>query len=402
MKRPPWRPQSWETEVLQHICFGIYVFSTCDGTGLPLLALLAALHHLQQRRIHYKIIHTFIWETDSDSITMCRKLRESIQYPGHVTEFTDVKGFPRFCETVFIPNNILVLALSGFPCTRISRGARMATRTWDFGLHAPPSNLWWDIHQGYVTLQQRLAFRLITFNENVIPANMIDKAELNNTAGHCQVMNTIRTEGAPRDRFAWTSLGYASPSETIIMEIPPHRLPEGFYMDVRRSNRMYPVLRAIIPSRLYALAADPHSVPEPERSELQKFFIYDPSTYSTRLPTITMLAAFMAVPAVATSAFIEAFPCKPNFGMHSKDGILTSQNCTDHVWCENCSIIAKALGAAWNASTTSRHIAQLLATFAYFCDFPPDITDGILAEETFQYIDPHICTSTCPRNRKSL
>ena len=401
-KRPPWRPEPWEASVAQPVCFGLFVMSICDGTGIPLLALMAALRHLQQRGIHYKIIHTFIWENDVDSIKLGQHLRSSIHYPGHVTGFKDAKDFPRFCKTVFIPNDVLVLALTGFPCTRISRGARMATRHHDYGLHAPPTNLWWDIHQGYVILQQKVSVCLITFNENVIPANRIDKNELDNTAGHCQLMNTIRSEGAPRDRFSWTSIGYSQPTEEVIVVMPPQHLPMGLFMDSWGSSRMYPVLRAIIPSRLYTLALDPSSIPAAEKAELRKFFLYESRTGNLVLPNIDTMAMFMAVPPAATQAFAQAFPCKPTFKLHNKDGQLVEFKCQEQVWCENCSTIAKALGAAWNTSTTARHVSQLLATFAMFCDFPDDITDIILEEETCKYSKPHYCTDKCVKNRNAL
>ena len=231
---------------------------------------------------------------------------------------------------------------------------------------------------------------------------MIDKAELNNTAGHCQVMNTINTEGAPRERFSWSSIGYAQPSPQLIIAVPSQQLPAGFYMDCWKSNRAYPVFRAIIPSRLYTLATDPDSMEESERIELRKFFIYDSSTSRARLPDIALLSTFMSVPAMASTAFMAVFPCKTNFIMNDKNGNRIDQQCTNQVWCENCSTIAKALGAAWNVSTTSRHLAQLLATFATFCDFPEDITDIILEEETFHYKNPHVCTNNCPKNRTAL
>ena len=181
---------------------------------------------------------------------MCKNLRDHIKYPGPITEFDDVRGFPRFCEQVFVPDNVIILAISGFPCTSISRGAMYAKRNKDYGIHAPPSNLCWSIHKGYSILQQRFGKKLVTFNENVIPANVLDKRALNNTAGHCQLMNTLGTEGAPRDRFSWTSLGYATPSEDIIISLPAQVLPQGLRMDKFNTNRKYPVLRAIIPSRL--------------------------------------------------------------------------------------------------------------------------------------------------------
>ena len=402
-QRPPWRPEPWQTAVAQPICFALFIISICDGTGIPLLALLAALHHLARQNIHFRICHTFIYEIDKDSSKMCRELRTSINYPGPVTEFSNASDFPNFCQQVFVPNNVLILALTGFPCTAISRGAKYATRNRDYGLHAPPSNLWWTIQAGYHILQNRFGLRLITFNENVVPANQLDKTALDNTAGHCQTMNTLPTEGAPRNRFSWTSIAYATPTTDIFISLPQQQLPPGYKMDAQASNRKYPVLRAIIPSRLYELAQAPNTVPQEEQNELRKFFIYEQITATTRFPSIPILASFMAVPQKAIAAFTRAFPCIVTISLHNQHGILVKQKCTDQVWCENCSTIARALGAAWNASTTSRHIAQLLATFASFCDFPIDFTDLILEEETFKYTGPtHICTATCPFNRTSL
>ena len=279
----------------------------------------------------------------------------------------------------------------------------MAKRKYDYGLHAPLSNLWWAIHRGYNTLQGRFQNKLITFNENVIPANRIDKEALDRTAGHCQMMNTLTTAGAPRDRFAWESIAYANPSENIIIVIPEPVLPTGYKMDQNNSNRRYPVLRAIIPSRLCDLAASPEEVPEQERNDLSKFFIYDTINNMHRLPSTQMLSVFMAVPHYAIPAFITAFPCQHIVTYQNKQGRVITEECAIHVWCENCSNIAKALGAAWNPSTTSRHIAQLLATLASFCDFPNDIVPVVLEQETFKYdFGPHICSDKCYLNRTVL
>ena len=256
---------------------------------------------------------------------------------------------------------------------------------------------------GYNTLQHRCKCRLITFNENVIPANKLDKQALDNTAGYCHIMNTLVTEGAPRDRFAWASIGYANPPENIIIAIPSSALPPGFRMDKSNTNRMYPVLRAIIPSRLYDLAITPELVPEQERRDLAKFFIYEEQTDSYRLPSIQILSRFMAVPTFAIEAFTTAFACHNLVKYQDKHGRLVTELCAKHVWCDHCSTIAKALGAAWNALTTSRHLTQLLATFASFCDYPDDFTDTILELETFKYNqEVHICGNSCHLNRTQL
>ena len=178
------------------------VVSICDGTGLPLLSLLAAIHKLKQKNIHITIVSTFIFEKNADSAKMCRKLREIIQYPGIVTEYQEAETYRTFANTMHIPDNTVVFCMTGTPCTSISRGAKFATRCNNYGIHGSPSNVWWHVHAGHAALPQRIHHKLIVFGENVVPANHLDLQELDATAGYRNLMTTLAGEGASRARMS--------------------------------------------------------------------------------------------------------------------------------------------------------------------------------------------------------
>ena len=379
--------------------FTVVIFSLCDGTGIPLLALLIALDQLRQKNYVFNIVETHTYESSPLSRKLSQALRHAIDYPGPVYEHADIANFPVHAQRQQPADYVIVLG--GTPCTAISKGARFANRTFNYGLHAPPSNLWWTAKQGIKTLYQQVGHRLFTFIENVIPANDIDLLELDNTAGHRHTMHATETEGAHRPRYVWTSVGFQQPSTTILLVLPEIRLtPPLQWTTDPRSSRRYPTLRSIIPSRLYALAADPTQIPLHERDQLQEFFVYNPCTGRRQLPPLQDIASFMSVPPYVIQAFKDTHPCKQTvIYMDHQDNVIT-EPCGDNVWCAHCSDVISALGAAWNTSTTSRH---LLASLSTFVGFQLLGDQSILANETFNYnTEDHVCTKHCRFNRNRL
>ena len=399
----PWRPPAWQTQVQHAVTFNVILISICDGTGIPLLAMLTAIHHLKQRGIHITLVQTFTFENNRDSIMMARSLRAAIKYPEPVTEYEDLHMYPTLVDSMHIPANTIVFTMTGTPCTSISRGASYAVRSRDFGLHGKPSNLWWKVHAGNIKLQQRIGTRFVFFAENVVPANNIDLEELDSTAGYRNLMVTLAQEGASRARMSWTSIAYAQPSNAILLKLPSGTLPGNFTLDKNpQSTRAYPTLRTIIPCRLWEMAQPPHTMTKHEELEIKRFFIYNRSSQQYELPSMQALGHLMSVPPYVMKAFELVHPCKKTVVL-IKHAVLSKQTCGKEVWCDGCCTIASALGSAWNASTTSRHIAQLFATYAFFHDFPPDWTALLLKEETFKIPGhQHNCEADCKFNRKHL
>ena len=355
------------------------------------------------KNVHINIAKTYIFESNADSIKMCTALRSTTNYPGQVFEFTDAAIYPHIASTIDIPSDVKIISLTGTPCTSISRGARFATRKHNYDLHGHPSNVWWNAHAGHVALQRRVGNRLLTFGENVVPANHIDMSELDATAGHRNSMITLPSEGAQRSRIAWSSIAYAEPDTTIIVELPSNVLPFPFQFDVDHTTRRnYPTLRTIIPSRMYELAQPPHTIQKYEEEQLKKFFVYDTSKRKYVLPPMSVLGHLMAVPIYVIQAFQQVHPCAGTVQIITHN-LVQRQSCGEQVWCEGCSTIASALGSAWNLSTTARHLMQMISTYAFFLDFPEDWTETILDAEMFRFpTQCHQCTPTCKYNRQHL
>ena len=108
----------------------------------------------------------------------------------------------------------------------------------------------------------------------------------------------------------------------------------------------------------------------------------------------------MSVPPYVIQAFKDAHPCQQNvIYMDQQDNVI-NEPCGLNVWCTHCSDVISALGAAWNTSTTSRHLLASLSTFVGF----QILNDhAILAKETFNYdIEDHVCNKQCRFNRTRL
>jgi hypothetical protein len=216
-------------------------------------------------------------------------------------------------------------------------------------------------------------------------------------------MTTLAGEGASRARMSWTSIAYSEPDAEILIKLPDKKFPVPFQIDKDPSStRQYPTLRTIIPSRLYEMAQPPHSMSKHEQEEIKRFFIYNTSKLKYVLPPMEVLGNLMCVPFYVIQAFQQVHPCKLSVTL-IQGSLVVKQECGEQVWCDGCSTIAAALGSAWNVSTTSRHIVQLLSTYASYIDYPEEWSYIILEAETFKFPKmPHTCHPNCVYNRKHL
>ena len=400
----PWKPPQWELLLPSMVVINVIIISLCDGTSIPLLAFKLATEELETFNIRVVVIDTYVFENNATVRELAASLREHINWPGTVTIFDDIATFPDLAASLSPPTGALIVVMAGTPCTAISRGARRATRKFNFGLHAPPSNLWWLAHKGIHTIAHRFKFRFVSFVENVIPGSQVDLTELDATAGVRHTMSQHLSQPGTRDRYVWTSMAFSTPQD-INDYSPWYKFPDDFTMDFdSHSRRKYPTLRAIIPDKLFTLATQPSRLDHDEPSMLQKFFIHHVPTRQKILPPIEVLVAIMGLPPSTAVAFRKAAPCTGLVTFINPAAQARTTPCGQHFWCGPCSDIVKALGNAWHGVTAAAHLRQLLATHIYFIDtYDVSDTKDLLTKETFPFHHfPHICPAQCIHNRSVL
>ena len=141
-------PQRSECKVLMAPLIPIVIVSICDGTGLPLLCTILALDWLTEvYGVTFTIQGTIIFEKDPNCRSLCRQLLQTFEYPGPVVMYEDVSKIMSWAIRFILPSTWYMLVIGGTPCR--------AHRKRDYGIHAPPSNLWWPVYSAINHFQAR-------------------------------------------------------------------------------------------------------------------------------------------------------------------------------------------------------------------------------------------------------
>ena len=186
----------------------LFIISLCNGISNPLLALQRAVDDAQLLGNDVVISRTFIFENDPLVNEMAKAALRKSQYPGEIMWMGDIALFPdlakNFTSAMLLNWKYRIIVLSGTPCKSISRACKMNPLRKKFGLHAEPSNLWWQAHRGLCFLQEVHGRYLLTFVENVIPVSA-DLLQLDSSAGFRHSMNVPSCSGPSRERFMWSN-----------------------------------------------------------------------------------------------------------------------------------------------------------------------------------------------------
>ena len=130
----------------------LVVISICNGIGIPLIALLSTIHHLERQGWNIQIVYTLVVEKDAEANDISRNVLLRHGYPQPIEILPLLENLVDWVNQFLHARSVLpitgthVCVLSGTPCKSISYGCQANKTRQQFGLHAGPSNLWFLAH----------------------------------------------------------------------------------------------------------------------------------------------------------------------------------------------------------------------------------------------------------------
>ena len=386
------------------------VVSMCNGIGVPLIALYHSLELIKAQGHEFTIINTVVIEHNEDAAKLNESTLQRHGYPGNIFAIKKMEDLSRWilehlCEDSKIPwKDTMLLVMTGTPCKSISYGCKANKNRTQFGLHASPSNVWFQAHSAIFQLCQIFspADRIIMV-ENVVPPNLEDLRTLDEMAGFRQDMSSPANHGGTRNRYAWTSI-------PIDKECPPfHNF--NFLDNIEmpgthafQTNRHFPVLRAIFPKLIGDLTQESITLSQQDVQTVSDCYVLHQESNEPILPPVALWAAQMGMDNKMLQALQSIFPCIQDIQVYSPSSGTRREKCGFNTYCQSCSTVISHVGEAWNLKTTTTTLFQLLFTF---CKYRQGPTDYEVTRQfdtmSFQYnYVPHTCSPSCDKVRRTL
>ena len=126
--------------------------SMCHGIGVPLTALYHSIKLMKAQGHEFTIINTLIIEHNEDAAKPNASILQHHGYPGNVFTLRKMEDLSQwiqeqFCEDSKMPwKDTMLLVMTGTPCKSISYGCKANKDRTQFGLHASPSNVWFQAY----------------------------------------------------------------------------------------------------------------------------------------------------------------------------------------------------------------------------------------------------------------
>ena len=378
----------------------LFVYSLCNGIGSPLLALQWAIESYNASLHHHEppveIVQTFIFEISGQANDVAKALLRMAQYPGEMHYLGDLERFHQHACSLpcVIPagRQYRVLALSGTPCKSISSACRRSPNRRFFGLHASPSNIFWQAHSGLTRLQQDHVAWFWSFAENVIPCSNLDLAELDRHLGHRLLMAVPAGAGAPRNRYVWT---------TVVADVPPFPTSHGDYQgrlslphgwQYLPGSKGLPCVRAIFPYLFWRFAEDIVNMTPADQEVVISCQLWHEATQRIRLPPLEVWAAAMGIDKEVLECMQTVLQCAGEV----RSG-LEKAPCGSWAYCDPCSEILTLFGEGWHLNLASHFVYHCFTRFMMVS------ADPLLFQYTVQ-LNPviHVCSNSCNLSRKTL
>ena len=381
----------------------IFLFSLCNGIGNPMLIVRDSVEDLQLLNYQIVLHSTFIYEVDEQANDYCKTILQATAFPGNIYFAGDLAKFADHAAALTIQlhsgsDDFLVIVTAGTPCKSISFGSRLNVSRTQFGLHAPPSNVWWLAYSGIKILYTKYPNRLLTFVENVRPPE-VDLRELDRTAGHRNTMNVPSGAGIPRNRFVWTNYPFPNfPPDFLSQQRTRDQygrpiLPFPLQYQSRSSG--LPCLRAIFPKLFWQQAEEDPALSAQDKNTVQSCYIWNAITEKVTLPPLAVWCDMLGFPVHLLQAIQSKFPCSGQIRTWPASGLLEGA-CGDWAYCPACSSFLQALGESWHVDVTRHYFTTFLLHYFEHHRYNTE-------SKPFAFIVPeHKCGPKCIFSRRHL
>ena len=156
-----------------------------------------------------------------------------------------------------------------------------------------------------------------------------------------------------------------------------------------------PCLRAIFPRLFWDVANRIHDVTSLDHSTVSQCKLKDTSSGRIRLPTLQIWGLSLGMEASHIEHLQRSLPCQGDITCWPLGNCIIEE-CGVWAYCNNCSTIVAALGESWHLDVTSHYMSHCVLRFLEVYSGPT------CTQDVFLYVNPHLCSSSCPRARRSL
>ena len=295
--------------------------------------------------------------------------------------------------------------LIGTPCNNLTH-AKAGNMLQGSGLHTAPSNAVWDIHGASTVLQQTMGGNFVFLSEQVKCAHEDDHKELDKLFGPAtkSTSSSLIYARGHRDRHIRCS--------PFLPNSWPHHdarrapcLADGWTWNGNAENCADGFLNITVRGYLGNIASSVAiqvATGEPVLSAISSYELrcYESVKMSrngeVRLANRELLLFWMGLEDTGLlEVFDELFPCMPRIfpTMGCEAGPNEGEACGQSRWCENCEIVLKLIGQAWEGHAM-RDVSYAWIRKALFHWANVDV----LGPDSFFRLDPdlvHRCSDTC-------